>query len=32
MLEGVWRQGNPPALLVGLEAGTTTTENSIEVP
>ena len=32
MLEGMWRKGNPPALLVGMEAGTTTMENSMEVP
>ena len=31
-LAGLWRKGNPPALLVGMEAGTTTMENSIEVP
>ena len=32
MLEGVWRKGNPPAaLLVGMEASTTTMENSMEV-
>ena len=32
MLESVWRKGNPPTLLVGMEIGTTTTENSREVP
>ena len=32
MLEGVWRKGNPPALLMGMDAGTTTRENSREVP
>ena len=32
MLEGVWRKGNPPALLVGIKAGTTTMEISMEVP
>ena len=29
---GVWRKGNPPALLVGMSAGTTTMGNSMEVP
>ena len=28
----MWKKGNPPALLVGMEAGTTTRENSMEVP
>ena len=32
MLEGLWRKGNPPALLVGMSTGTTTMENSMEVP
>jgi len=32
MLEGVWRKGNPPALLVGMLAGTTTVENSMAIP
>ena len=32
MLEGVWRKGNPPALLVGMEAGTAIMGNSMEVP
>ena len=32
MLERVWRKGNPPALLVGMSIGTTTIENSMEVP
>ena len=32
MLEGVWREGNPPTLLVGVEIGATTVENSMEVP
>ena len=31
MLEWVWRKGKPPALFVGMEAGTTTMENSTEV-
>ena len=26
------RKGNPPTLLVGLQAGATTLENSMEVP
>ena len=30
MLETVWRKGNPPALLVGMVAGKTTLENSME--
>ena len=32
MLEKVWRKGNTPALLVGMETGTTTIENSMKVP
>ena len=32
MTERVWRKGNPPTLLVGMEIGTTTVENSMEVP
>jgi len=28
---GVWSKGNPPALLVEMEAGTTTMENSVDV-
>ena len=32
MMERVWREGNPPALLVGMEIGTATIENSMEVP
>ena len=32
MLERVWRKGNPPTLLVGMETGTTTMENRMEVP
>ena len=27
-----WREGNPPALLVGMYIGTSTTESSMEVP
>ena len=26
-----WRKGNPPALLMGMEAGTTTMLNSMEI-
>ena len=32
MLERVWRKENPPVLLVGMQIGTVTMENSIEVP
>ena len=32
MLEGLWRKGNPPALLVGMETGTASLENGVEVP
>ena len=32
MLESVWRKGNPLTLLVGILIGTTTMENSMEVP
>ena len=32
MLEEVWSKGNPSALLVGMQIGAATTENSIEVP
>ena len=28
----VWRKGNPPTLLVGMKAGTTPMENSMDVP
>jgi len=31
MWDWVWRKGNPPALLVGMEADTATMENSMEV-
>ena len=30
MLEGVWRKGSPPTLVVGI--GAATVENSMEVP
>ena len=32
MLVGMWRKGNPPTLLVGMQAGATTLENRMEVP
>ena len=32
MLEKVWRNGNPLALLVGMQTGAATLENSVEVP
>ena len=32
VLERLWRKGNPHALLVGTQAGTTTMENSMELP
>ena len=32
MLERVWRKGNSPTQLVGMLIGTTTVENSVEVP
>ena len=32
MLERVWRKGNPPTLLVGMQIGAATMENRIEVP
>ena len=28
----MWRKGNPFALLVGMQAGTTTVESSMEIP
>ena len=31
MLERLWRKGNPSALLVGLQTGAATVENSIEL-
>ena len=31
MLGKVWREGKPPALLVGMQIHTTTMENSMEV-
>ena len=32
MLEMVWRKGNPPTLLVGMQTSTATMENSVEIP
>ena len=32
MLVRMQREGNPPTLLVGMEAGAATLENSMEVP
>ena len=32
MLERMWRNGNPLALLVGMQIGAAALENSVEVP
>ena len=32
MLKRMWRNGNPLALLVGMQIGAATLENSVEVP
>ena len=32
MLEQVWREGDPPTLLVRMYIGTATMESSMEVP
>ena len=32
MLARMWRKGNPPTLLVGIQAGTATLKNGMEVP
>ena len=32
MLERVWRKGNPPTPLAGMEVGAATVENNMEVP
>ena len=32
MLERVWRKGNPLTLLVGMQTGTATMEDSVEIP
>ena len=28
----VWRKGNPPTLVVGMQVGAATVENSMQVP
>ena len=32
MMARMWRNGNPLALLVGMQTGVATLENSVEVP
>ena len=32
VLERMWRKGNPLTLLVGMQVGVTTLENSVEIP
>ena len=32
MLERMWRNGNPFALLVGIQTGAASLKNSVEVP
>ena len=32
VLERLWRKGNPSALLVGMQTGAATMENSMEFP
>ena len=32
VLEGLWVKGNPSALLVGMQTGVATVENSTEFP
>ena len=32
MLERLWRKGNPPTLLVGMQTSSATMENSVEIP
>ena len=32
VLERLWRKGNPSALLVGMQTGAATVENSMEFP
>jgi len=32
MLERVWRKANHPTLLVGMQTGATTMEDSLELP
>ena len=31
MLERVWRKGNPPTLLVGIQIGAATVEKTMEI-
>ena len=31
-LERMWRKGNPQTLLVGMQSGASTMENSMEIP
>ena len=32
LLERLWRKGNPSALLLGMQTGVATVENSMEFP
>ena len=32
MLEKLWRKGNPSVMLVGMQTGAATVENSMEFP
>ena len=32
MLKRVWRKGDPPTLLMGMQVGAATMENTMEVP
>ena len=32
MLERMWRKGKPLTLLVGMQVGTATLENGVEIP
>ena len=32
MLESVWRKGDPPTLLVGMQIGTAIMENIMKIP
>ena len=32
MLERMWRKGNPPTLLMGMQIGAGTMENSMGIP
>jgi len=31
-MERVWKKGNPLTLLVGMQTGTATVDNSVEIP